>query len=76
MAMTRNGNLSAVVLILFVSLWLFMLITSLQVFCIAIKTTKTVAPTRQGSTKQEQRQQQENVQKLHFGIKKQIERVG
>ena len=77
MAMTRNGNVSTVVLILFISLWLFMLVTSLQVFCIAVKSTRNnaVEPTCQGPERHDETRQQENVQKLHFGITKQLRKV-
>ena len=78
MAMTKNGYMSTFVLVAFVFLWLFMLVTSLHVFCIAIKTTRNnaVAPAGQVPDKQEELQMvQENVQRLYAGIKKKMAKV-
>ena len=80
MAMTKNGYMSTFVLVAFVFLWLFMLVTSLHVFCIAIKTSRNnaVAPAGQGQgqDKQEELQiVQENVQRLYAGIKKKLAKV-
>ena len=78
MAMTKNGYMSTFVLVAFVFLWLFMLMTSLHVFCIAIKTSRNnaVAPAGQVSDKQEEIQiVQENVQRIYAGIKKKMAKV-
>ena len=77
MAMSRSGNLSTFVLVAFVCLWIFMLVTSLHVFWIAIKTTRnnSVAPAAPNQEKQEELQIQESVQKLYVGIKKKIAKV-
>jgi hypothetical protein len=77
MAMSRSGNLSTFVLVAFVSLWIFMLVTSLHVFWIAIKTTRNnaIGPAAQNQEEQEEPQIQEGVQKLYVGIKKTIAKV-
>ena len=77
MAMSKNGNLSLVVLVAIVALWVFMLATSLHVFCIAIKTTRknAVAPASQGQEKQEEQQVQESAKKLYAGIKSKMAKV-
>ena len=78
MAMTKNGNMSTFVLVAFAFLWLFMLVTSLHVFCIAIKTSRNnaVAPAGQVQDNQEEFQiVQENVQRLYAGIKKKLAKV-
>ena len=77
MAMSRSGNLSTFVLVAFCCLWILMLLTSLHVFWIAIKTTRNnaVAPAGQNMDKQEDLQIQESVQKLYVGIKNKIVKV-
>ena len=77
MAMSKNGNLSLVVLVAIVTLWVFMLATSLHVFCIAIKTTRknAVAPASQGQEKQDEQQVQETAKKLYAGIKSKMAKV-
>ena len=77
MAMSRSGNLSTFVLVAYVCLWILMLVTSLHVFWIAIKTTRNnaVAPAAQNQEKQEEIQIQESAKKLYVGIKKKIAKV-
>ena len=74
MTMTRNGTLSTFVLASFVSLWIFMLVTSLHVFCIAVKTKRNnaVAPAGQAVEMQEELHIKESVQKIkaYVGMKK------
>ena len=81
MAMTRSGNLSTFVLAAFVFLWLFMLVTSLHVFFIAIKTTRnnTVSPAGQAQEKTEEMTMQDGAQKVSknfkAGLKKKMIKV-
>ena len=77
MSMTKNGLVSAVVLVAFIALWLFMLITSLHVAYIAIKKLRnnTVTPTGQGigeieGTEYQQQEENPSHGRRPYGLRK------